>query len=77
MITTFMGTGPPLLTEKFARLYTDQIVPFQDDPRMVDFSDDNMYSESVAKLVAWHRRHSQFWKHSALFCDLQYPDFFN
>jgi len=77
MITTYMGTGAPLPAEEFARLYTDRMVPFHDDPRMVDFSDDNMYSESVAKLVAWHRRYTRFWKHSALFCDLQYPDFFN
>jgi len=77
MITTFMGTGQPLHAEDFARLYTDRMLPFQNDPRMVDFSDDNMYSESVAKLVAWHRRYTRFWKHSALFCDLQYPDFFN
>lgn len=77
MITTFMGTGPPLFAEEFARLYTDRMVPFQNDPHMVDFSDDNMYSESVAKLVVWHRCYTRFWKHSALFCDLQYPDFFN
>ena len=27
--------------------------------------------------MAWHRHYSRFWIQSILFCDTQYPDFFN
>ena len=51
--------------------------PFDDDPLMLDYSDENMYSEHICKLVAWHRYYGRFWIQSALYCDFQYPDFFN
>jgi len=44
---------------------------------MLDYSTDNIYSHHMAKLVAWHRRYTRFWKQSALFCDLRWPVFFN
>jgi aldehyde:ferredoxin oxidoreductase len=53
------------------------MVPFQDDPLMLDYSEDNLYSEHMAKLVAWHRRYTRFWKQSTLYCDFLYPDFMN
>jgi aldehyde:ferredoxin oxidoreductase len=31
----------------------------------------------MAKLVAWHRYYTRFWKQSALFCDFRWPLFFN
>jgi aldehyde:ferredoxin oxidoreductase len=36
-----------------------------------------MYSEAVAQLVRWHRHYTRFWKQSALFCDLKWPDLYN
>ena len=63
--------------EEFVKLFSDRMPPFEDDPLMLDFSDGNMYSEHICKLVAWHRHYGRFWIQSALFCDFQYPDFFN
>jgi len=44
---------------------------------MLDYSTENMYSEHMAKLVAWHRRYTRFWKQSVLYCDQRWPDFIN
>jgi aldehyde:ferredoxin oxidoreductase len=44
---------------------------------MLDFSAANIYSEHMAKLVAWHRYYTRFWKQSMLFCDVRWPDFVN
>lgn len=63
--------------EEVVRIYTDKMVPFQGDRRMLDFSAENMYSEHIAKLVTWHRYYSRFWKQSAQFCDWRWPDFLN
>jgi aldehyde:ferredoxin oxidoreductase len=51
--------------------------PFQGDRLMLDFSNENMYSEHMAKLVAWHRYYTRFWKQSTLLCDWRWPDFVN
>ena len=44
---------------------------------MLDYSEENMYSIHIAKLVAWHRRYTRFWKESGPFCDFAWPDFYN
>ena len=44
---------------------------------MLNFSKDNIYSEHIAKLVAWQRYYTRFWKQSMLFCDSRWPDFVN
>jgi aldehyde:ferredoxin oxidoreductase len=62
---------------KVVKIYTDKMVPFQGDMAMLDFSRQNRYSEHIAKLVAWHRYYTRFWKQSALFCDMRWPDFLN
>ena len=49
----------------------------KDRPEVFDFSDANMYSEAVAQLVRWQQHYCRFWKNSALFCDLKWPDLFN
>ena len=63
--------------EEAVGIYTRKMVPFQDDPLMLDYSTENMYSPHIAKLVAWHRYYTRFWKQSALFCDWRWPDFIN
>ena len=63
--------------KNIVRIYTDKMVPFQGDLRMLDFSAENMYSEHIAKLVSWHRYYTRFWKQSTLFCDWRWPDFLN
>ena len=63
--------------EEAVKIITDKMVPFQGDMLMMDFSEKNIYSEHMAKLVAWHRYYTRFWKQSMLFCDVRWPDFMN
>jgi aldehyde:ferredoxin oxidoreductase len=67
------GPREPVPAEQLAAVYASQLIPFQDDPLMFDFSEENIYSEHMAKLVCWHRYYDSFWKNSALFCDIRYP----
>ncbi|MBN1652566.1 MAG: hypothetical protein JXA30_02200 [Deltaproteobacteria bacterium] len=71
----------PLVTaEQGVKIYTDKMTPYNrlDEPtRMLDYSAQNMYSEHIARLVAWHRHYTRFYKLAMLFCDWQYPDFVN
>jgi aldehyde:ferredoxin oxidoreductase len=71
--------GIPLYgsAEEVVKIYTDKMVPYQGNMRMLDFSSENMYSEHIAKLVTWHRHYSRFWKQSVQFCDWRWPDFVN
>jgi aldehyde:ferredoxin oxidoreductase len=71
------GRKPMAAAEEVVKIITDKMVPFQGDMQMLDFSEENIYSEHMAKLVAWHRYYTRFWKQSALFCDWRWPDFLN
>ena len=71
------GRPTEVPADEAVAIYTKKMVPFQDDPLMLDYSTENMYSEHIAKLVAWHRYYTRFWKQSALFCDWRWPDFIN
>jgi aldehyde:ferredoxin oxidoreductase len=76
-IAKIYGFAPQATAEEAVKIYTDKMVPFQGDRLMLDYSEDNMYSEHIAKLVTWHRYYTRFWKQSALFCDYRWPDFLN
>ena len=71
------GGTPALSAEEIVKIVTNKMVPFQGDMEMLDFSENNIYSEHMAKLVAWHRYYTRFWKQSMLFCDSRWPDFVN
>ena len=71
------GIQPMLAAEEVVKVITDKMVPYDGDTRMLDFSAANIYSEHMAKLVAWHRYYTRFWKQSMLFCDVRWPDFVN
>jgi aldehyde:ferredoxin oxidoreductase len=71
------GRKPLATAEEAVKIYTDKMVPYQSDRLMLDYSNENMYSEHIAKLVAWHRHYTRFWKQSMLLCDWQWPDFLN
>jgi len=66
-----------LAAEQVVKIITDKMVPYQGNLDMLDFSESNIYSESMAKLVAWQRYYTRFWKQSMLFCDARWPDFVN
>jgi aldehyde:ferredoxin oxidoreductase len=63
--------------EDAVRIITDKMVPFEGDELMLDYGDDNIYSEHIAKLVSWHRYYTRFYKQSLLFCDSRWPDLVN
>jgi len=71
------GRNPALTAEEVVKIVTDKMVPFQGDLDMLDFSENNIYSEHMAKLVSWQRYYTRFWKQSMLFCDCRWPDFVN
>ncbi len=67
----------PMSLEEVVEIYAEKLLPFEGDPRMLDFGTENMYSESVAKLVAWQKYYSRFWKQGIGYCDWIFPDFVN
>jgi aldehyde:ferredoxin oxidoreductase len=71
------GRTPALTAQGVVKIVTDKMVPFQGDVDMLDFSENNIYSEPMAKLVSWQRYYTRFWKQSMLFCDSRWPDFVN
>jgi aldehyde:ferredoxin oxidoreductase len=75
--TNSMGLAPSIEAEELVKIMTNVMVPFRGDLHMLDFSDKNIYSESMAKLVSWHRYYTRFWKQSMLCCDVRWPDIVN
>ena len=63
--------------EEVVEIWAERLIPFEGDPYMLDFSTENMYSEHIAKLVAWQRYYSRFWKQGVGYCDWAFPDFAN
>ncbi len=70
-------TAPPVRAEVMVKLFSEKLAPFEGDPLMLDYGTDNIYSHHMAKLAAWHRYYTRFWKQSALFCDFRWPIFFS
>ncbi len=77
LLSRFLGGKPSATAEETVRIYTDKMIPFQGDRLMMDYGTENMYSEHIAKLIAWHRHYTRFWKQSVLLCDFRWPDFVN
>lgn len=71
------GREPDMSAEFATKIIADKLVPFEGNPNMLNYADDNIYSEDIAKLVAWQKRYGRFWKQSVLFCDFRWPDFYN
>ncbi|MGB4441224.1 MAG: aldehyde ferredoxin oxidoreductase N-terminal domain-containing protein [Coriobacteriia bacterium] len=71
------GTKPPVTAEEMAKIITDKMAPYAGDMNMVDYSDEGIYSESMAKTVAWHRHYTRYYKQSLGFCDWGWADFLN
>jgi aldehyde:ferredoxin oxidoreductase len=67
-----------LQADQLVGIIAEKLAPYaKNRPEVLDFGDANMYSEDVAQLVRWHRHYTRFYKQSALFCDLRWPDFYN
>ncbi len=69
--------GKPLISaEETAQIISEKCIPFN-DPKMIDFSDENIYSIPMAKTTAWLMYYSLFWKQSCGLCDNAFADFVN
>lgn len=77
MNADWMGEPCKISAKEAVEICVSKMVPYCDDLKMLDYGAGNMYSEHMAKLVAWHRRYTRFWKISVLFCDWRWPDFVN
>jgi aldehyde:ferredoxin oxidoreductase len=60
-----------------ARILAEKIAPGAANPELLNFAEDNLYSENMARLVAWHRHFTRFWRESALFCDFRWSEAIN
>lgn len=79
-VTAAFAFAMPMRIEagKLVEIIAEKLRPYATGrPEGLDFGDANMYSESVAQLTRWHRHYTRFYKQSALFCDLKWPDFYN
>ncbi len=76
-IARLKNQDPPISAKDIVKIIVGKMKPFKPDERMLDYSNENMYSEHIARLVAWHRHYTRFWKESAMFCDLRYANFYN
>jgi aldehyde:ferredoxin oxidoreductase len=73
----WMGRPFQVSAEEAVNAVLTKLVPFQENPRILDYGPDNMYSAHMAKLTAWHRYYTRFWKVTVQFCDWRWPDFVN
>lgn len=74
----YFATGQfPVSAQELSEIFAEKAVPFEGDPLMLDYGTANMYSEHMAKLVAWHRYYTRFWKQSIGYCDWAWPDIAN
>ncbi len=67
---------PFVTAEQVASIIAEKCAPFN-DPLMMDFSDENIYSEHMAKTTAWLLYYSFFWKQTCGLCDNAFADFLN
>ena len=74
--------------EQLVELIASKTIPYTGDPLMFNYSwqgadgsnmkdamENGIYSRHKAKLVAWHRHYTRFWKQSVQYCDWVYPSF--
>jgi aldehyde:ferredoxin oxidoreductase len=71
------GRPAHFTAEEAVGIVLPKLVPFDDEPRILDYGEENMYSQHMARLVAWHRYYTRFWKVTVQFCDWRWPDFVN
>jgi aldehyde:ferredoxin oxidoreductase len=75
-LAAMTGETPAVSAADMAAIMGEKLLPYK-DPMMIDYSDEGIYSDAMAKLVAWHRHYGRYWKQSILFCDWAYADLFN
>lgn len=67
---------PIISAMKASEIIAEKCIPYN-DPQMIDFSDQNLYSIHMAKTTAWLLHYCTFWKRSCGLCDNAFADFVN
>jgi len=75
-INGLFGLEPKVSAKRLSEIFAKKTAPYN-DPMMINYSDEGIYSEAMAKTVAWHRHYTRFYKQSMLFCDWAWADFVN
>ncbi len=75
-VAALYGIEPACSAPLLAEIMGEKLSPYN-DPMMMDYSDEGIYSESMAKLVAWHRHYTRYYKQSLAYCDWGWADFWN
>ena len=75
-VAALYGADAPISAKDLAEIIGEKLAPYN-DPKMIDYSDEGIYSESMAKMVAWHRHYTRYYKQSLNFCDWAWGDFYN
>ncbi len=73
---TLYGAPMPVDAAQMAEIIGSKVAPYN-DPMMINYSDDAIYSESMAKLVSWYVAYYHYYKNSMGLCDWAYADFVN
>ncbi len=76
-ISTMLGLDPVFDAEEVANKIANAATPFDGEPQMFDFSEENIYSKNMVKTIAWQRYYSRSWKQSVQYCDWFFPNFHN
>jgi aldehyde:ferredoxin oxidoreductase len=63
--------------EEVVQIMTDKMIPYAGDTLMLDYSNENIYSEHMVKHVAWHLHYLSYYQHGLSFCDFMWPDTVN
>ncbi len=75
-VTAMVGEEPLYSAQEMVEIISQKLVPYK-DPMMLDYSADGIYAEGKAKMIAWHRHYTRFYKQSMAFCDWAWPDLIN
>lgn len=75
-ISMLTGEEPVMSAEKVVNVAAQALLPYK-DPMMIDYSEENIYSENKVKMISWMKSYNLFWKNSAGYCDWAWPDLVN
>lgn len=75
-VASLFGAPDVVSAQFLAETIAEKCKPYS-DPMMADYSDEGIYSEAMAKTVAWHRHYTRFWKQGIGYCDWAWADFIN
>lgn len=77
MLWITAGVEPTVSAERMAEIVAKKMVPLTDEPKLIDYSDEGIYSAAMAKTVAWHRHYTRYYTQSIAYCDWLFADFVN